>query len=122
MPASSTSTSSVCASCVHYRLQEPPDPFAGIRLASSKMLELRNKWQQELATQASLEEQRYLTGQTFDFEPIAFPWCRHHSERSSAALDPVSGRRHTAYVLCVQQNPEGGCSDFAVPERAERDG
>jgi hypothetical protein len=81
------------------------------------MLELRGRWQQELATQAGLEEQRYLSGQAFDFEPIAYPWCAHYTQISETEAasdpDPIIGRRKL-YVLCVTQNTNGDCTAFAA--------
>jgi hypothetical protein len=102
----------VCAECKHYRLQEPPDPFVGVRLLSAKGLELRTKWQQELAAQAALEEQIYVSGQGFYFEPIAYPWCEHHS--SERTTDVISGVVKRVYRLCVERNPDGTCTDFAA--------
>ena len=76
------------------------------------MLELRTKWQQELATQAALEEQVYLSGQGFDFRPVAYPWCEHFSR--DKARDPISGAERLLYVLCVERNPDGLCTAFSA--------
>lgn len=103
-----------CAGCVHIRHGEPADPLEGIRLVSRKVLELRAKWQQELATRATFEEQRMLSGEPFDFEPVAFPYCAHYSQR--AVVDPVSGRAHDVFVLCVVANPHGDCADWKGEE------
>ncbi|MEQ9503301.1 MAG: hypothetical protein RIT81_40950 [Deltaproteobacteria bacterium] len=100
-----------CANCHHIRFGEPANPLEGIRLVSQKVLELRAKWQQELATRATYEEQRMLSGEPFDFEPIAFPYCAHDSERD--ILDPNSGAKHDLFVLCSAKNPHGNCEDFS---------
>jgi hypothetical protein len=95
-----------CESCIHYRLTTPPDPLQGIRLVSKKMIELRTKWQQELANRAQLEEQRLDAGLPFDFEPWAYPYCAHYSEvESQTNGDPT-------WVLCAVANPNDECDEF----------
>jgi hypothetical protein len=101
---------SVCSTCAHYRLEPVPDPFVGLRLVSPKILELRTKWQQELATQAELEEQVYLSGHGFDFKPIAYPWCNKFSD--AAVTDPITGAVRRIYALCVEKNPDGECTGY----------
>jgi len=103
----------VCSTCTHYRLEEPPDPFVGLRLVSPKILELRTRWQRELASQAELEEQVYLSGQGFDFKPVAYPWCNKYSD--VYARDPISGAERRLFVLCVERNPDGACAAHEVP-------
>lgn len=99
-----------CSRCTHIRQGEPANPLEGVRLVSQKVLELRARWQQELATRATYEEQRLLAGEPFDFEPIAFPYCAHDSRR--AVEDAVSGAKQRLFVLCSVANPHGRCEDF----------
>jgi hypothetical protein len=100
-----------CDGCRHYRLVTPPDPLAGIRLVSKKMIELRTKWQQELANRAQIEEQRFDAGLPFDFEPWAYPYCAHYSEIESQA------NGDSIWVLCAAANPNESCTRFP-PEAA----
>lgn len=60
-----------CDTCVHYREPSPPDPFAEVRLVSKKVLELRSKWRQEMVSRARLEYQKLISGETFQYEPLA---------------------------------------------------
>ena len=96
-----------CDGCRHCRLATPPDPLAGIRLISKKMIELRTKWQQELANRAQIEEQRFDAGLPFDFEPWAYPYCAHYSQvESQTNVDRI-------WVLCSAANPNGQCEQFS---------
>lgn len=111
--------SSHCARCVHVRHGVAPDPLAGVRLVSKKVLELRAKWQQELETRASFEQERLLAGEPFDFEPYAFPYC--HLLSTDEAIDPVTGNQRRLYVLCAAANPNGDCEKFQPQDPACQD-
>jgi hypothetical protein len=94
----------LCSSCTHFRLARPPNPLQGIRLVSSKALELRAKWQQELASRALLEQQRFEAGLPFDFEPLAYPYCAHFSR--------VEKTKEQDFVLCAAANVHDDCAAF----------
>lgn len=95
-----------CKACVHYRVATPPNPLAGIRLVSKKTIELRTKWQHELAQRAEAERQRLDAGLAFDFEPWSLPYCAHYS----AAESQRNGM--PTWVLCATANPRGECERF----------
>jgi hypothetical protein len=99
-----------CDDCVHIRHGRAPDPLAGIRLVSKKILELRARWQQELATRATFEEQRLVGGHAFDFEPIAYPYCARFSTPEPGQQEPA--RRFTVFEPCARANPRGECAAF----------
>lgn len=99
-----------CQNCVHYRMSDPPNPLAGVRLTSAKALELRAKWQKELSERALLEQERREAGDTFDFEPIAYAYCAHYSKEESG------GERLNTWVLCDVANPNDECSFFEATQ------
>jgi hypothetical protein len=103
-----------CSKCVHIRYGAPPDPLAGIRLVSKKVLELKARWQKELETRATFEQERMLAGEPFDFEPYAFPYCDLYSKEK--AVDPITSKERVLYVLCATANPKGDCRDFLASE------
>jgi hypothetical protein len=102
---------SVCERCVFHRLTPTPDPLDGVRLASTKLIELRARWHQELAERATAEDRRFVSGEAFDFPPISYPWCEHFSSEAEVP-DPVTGRIAKLYVTCAQANPDGRCESF----------
>ena len=104
-----------CADCVHIRHGRAADPLSGIRLVSKKILELRARWQQELSTRATFEEQRLVGGHAFDFEPIAYPYCAHFSVPDPTASDTTP--RFTVYEICARANPRGECAAFHSREQ-----
>ena len=95
-----------CESCTYYRPGNPPDPFAGVKLVSKKTLELRSKWRQEMIARARVESQQLRSGEPFDYEPFAVPWCEHYSRPPEGAAD---GPR--VYVPCQRQNPDADCGE-----------
>lgn len=103
-----------CSSCTHRREGVPPDPLMGVRLVSQKVLELRAKWQQELQTRATFEQERLLAGDAFDYEPYAYPYC----SRFSRIEDSGSKTGRSLYVLCAAANPNGDCEHFQPNEPA----
>jgi hypothetical protein len=100
-----------CDRCVHFQFANPPDPFTGIKLASKKVVELRSKWRQEMVSRARLEYQKLISGEPFNYEPIALAWCRHFSK---AADDPDSAVSQRLFVPCDRQNPSDDCEQFVV--------
>ena|ERR1700693_1522345 len=95
-----------CLNCVHYRMSDPPNPLAGVRLTSAKMLELRTRFQKELSELAMGEQEAKETKQPLDHQPVAYPYCRHYS------LEESGGEPLTAWVLCEVANPNDECSHF----------
>lgn len=101
-----------CSNCTHRREGVPPDPLMGVRLVSQKVLELRAKWQQELQTRATFEQERLLAGDPFDYEPYAYPYCAHFSRIEGSGSN--GGR--SLYILCAAANPNDDCEHFQASE------
>jgi hypothetical protein len=104
-----------CDGCAHYRLPNPVDPFRGIELVSKKVLELRSKWRQEMVSRARLEYQKLISGEPFQYEPIALAWCGHYSEQVDDLDDAVGTR---VFVPCDRQNPNDDCPQYSPGKAA----
>jgi hypothetical protein len=106
-----------CRLCAHYRRAEAIDPLAGWRVLSSKIFELRSKWEKHLAERAMWEQRRFEAALPFDFEPQAYPYCFHFTK--AAGVGP-SGKP-VRYELCADNNPTDQCTSFKLAEAARHD-
>jgi hypothetical protein len=105
-----------CPACSYFRKANPADPFAGWRVLSSKIFELRSKWEKHLAERAMWEQQRFESGLPFEFEPLAYPYCEYFTKKTgfNSAGSPVR------YWLCADKNADDNCKEFvAAKENAE---
>ena len=101
-----------CIKCIYLRRGNPLDPLEGIRLLSSKVLELRAKWHQEIEKRSFNEEQMIDQNAEFNFEPITTPYCLRFSR-----LDPAPGEE-PVYQLCYYANRDNTCKDFTPAEES----
>jgi len=92
-----------CRECTYFRKAKPPDPLAGWRVLSSKIFELRTKWEKHLDERAMWEQQRFEASLPFDFEPLAYAYCGKFSKPHDT---------QPSYSLCAQLNPDNNCSSF----------
>jgi hypothetical protein len=105
----------LCEACIHYRKAKPADPLAGWRVLSSKIFELRSKWEKHLAERAMWEQQRFESALPFDFEPIAYAYCALYTGKSGAGATGAPLR----YELCADKNADNDCKEFAAKEKEE---
>jgi hypothetical protein len=99
-----------CHDCIHFRKAVPPDPFAGWRVLSSKIFELRAKWEKHLADRGLWEQQPFESGLAFDFEPLAYPYCDHFTNKSGVSPAGAPLR----YWLCADKNADEDCKQFVT--------
>lgn len=104
---------SICSKCRHYRVKNPVNPFTGIDVWTPEILAAKVEWEKEQAELALIEQQRFESGEEFDFEPINYSWCvRRTKEKNRYTIDPVSGRKSPIYILCARANADGQCTFF----------
>lgn len=97
-----------CENCSYYRKAKAPDPLAGWHVLSTKVNELRSKWEKHLAERAMFEQQRFESALPFNFKPLAYPYCDYFTRESG--LDPMG--EPARYWLCADKNSNGDCSAF----------
>jgi hypothetical protein len=111
-----------CASCRHLRHRARPRHFDGGQFARNAILEADLKWQERWQKIGQSEQIRFNAGLPFTYEPYTYAWCRHFTdlrtaELGDAAVDPVTGRAVTVYVLCYEINTDGRCARHTPVER-----
>jgi len=97
-----------CSACTHLRKAKPVDPLAGWRVLSSKIFELRSKWEKHLDERAMWEQQRFESGLPFDFEPQAYAYCEFFTSQSGLGPAGTPAR----YELCADKNRDNDCKEF----------
>ncbi len=103
----------ICAHCRHMRQKQIADPFSNrLDVWTPDILEAKTKWEEQQREVAIVEEQRYLAGEEFDYEPNNYPWCAAWTEVGKSWIDPVTGERSKFFVLCAHANPDGTCERY----------
>jgi len=97
-----------CEDCIYYRKAKAPNPLAGWHVHSTKVNELRSKWEKHLVERAMFEQQRFESALPFDFEPLAYPYCDLFTRESG--VNPQGGPAR--YWLCADKNINDDCSRF----------
>ncbi len=103
----------ICAECRHFRQRTPVNPFGKSDVWTPDILDAKVKWDQEQNELLIMEQQRYQSGDEFDFEPNSYPWCAYWTnEEGNYIVDPVSGNRARIYILCARVNLDGQCKQY----------
>jgi hypothetical protein len=97
-----------CPACSYFRKAKPADPFAGWRVLSPKIFELRSRWEKHLDERAMWEQQRFESWLPFDFEPLFYPYCQHFTDQNGKGPNG----QPLQYELCSKRNPRADCKDF----------
>jgi hypothetical protein len=97
-----------CQECTYFRKAKPPDPLAGWHVLSSKIFELRTKWEKHLDERALWEQQRFESALPFDFEPWSYAYCE---KLTQVTVTPPR------YELCADKNPDNDCKEFLAKEK-----
>jgi len=100
----------ICGRCRHFREKIIANPFSNrLDVWTPEILEAKTKWEEQQREIAIVEEQRYLAGEPFDYEPNYYPWCAAWTEREPVSIDPITGETTPLYVLCAHANQDGKC-------------